>query len=118
MMFQSQDFHAFSGVHKEDAPTDISFQISFSHAGSINPSSFVIFGDSNIWFKNDRYIPKNEKEGVVIESIFDTYMEEGLKEANFVHAMEEASIQFRRLVMGVSHRAPMARAAKIKSISN
>ena len=118
MMFQSQDFHAFSGVHKEDAPTDISFQISFSHAGSINPSSFVIFGDSNIWFKNDRYIPKNEKEGVVIESIFDTYMEEGLKEENFVHAMEEASIQFRRLVMGVSHRAPMARAAKIKSISN
>ena len=80
-----------SGLDKNKQPTDISFQISFSHRGKNSPLD--LGNGRNIWYENnDCDMTDEEKE------TFHKYVKSG--ECSFVDAVSDASMRWINFLKG------------------
>ena len=92
-----------SGLEKNKQPTDISFQISFSHRGK--DSTLDLGSGRNIWYENDDCDMTEEQN----ES-FQNYVKSG--ECGFVDAVSDASMSWIKLLKGGSIRRKRDRLCK------
>jgi len=73
-------------------PTDIAFQMSFSHTGCPTSTDASDFGRGNTWHLNDGGIELDDER----KSIFDKYVESG--GSKFSHVLDESTVEWYKIL--------------------